>query len=303
MDSGLIYDIGAFNGDDSAYYLSRGYRVVGVEADPTLVTALRKRFAAEIADGRYTLLDIGIADQNGTATFYLVPERPIWNSFDPEMASRDGMTVEPITVQCRTPESILAEYGVPHFLKIDIEGMDPLCVRAVSADDPPAFVSFEAEEEVVDLVLELHQRGYRRFRLVNQQAWTPVTIPAAGSLGHIKWSVRQWLRLALRKLGPLHRLLATVRTRVFLALPSRQREPAATSSSSSSAWRFNKGSSGPMPTNSSDGWMDLAAFMATWVLARQSGILESAWFDVHAGHAKAARSEAHASKGALHSSR
>ncbi len=33
----LVYDIGMNNGDDTAYYLSLGFRTVAIEANPELV--------------------------------------------------------------------------------------------------------------------------------------------------------------------------------------------------------------------------------------------------------------------------
>ena len=43
--SELVFDIGMHNGDDTAYYLSRGYRVLAVEANPSLCASARERFA------------------------------------------------------------------------------------------------------------------------------------------------------------------------------------------------------------------------------------------------------------------
>ena len=37
MNRELIYDVGMNTGDDTAYYLNRGYRVVAIEANPDLV--------------------------------------------------------------------------------------------------------------------------------------------------------------------------------------------------------------------------------------------------------------------------
>ena len=37
MEKNLIYDVGMSNGDDTAYYLHRGFRVVAIEANPLLV--------------------------------------------------------------------------------------------------------------------------------------------------------------------------------------------------------------------------------------------------------------------------
>ena len=46
----LIFDIGFNNGDDTAHYLTRGFEVLAVEANPELVEAGRKRFADAIAN-------------------------------------------------------------------------------------------------------------------------------------------------------------------------------------------------------------------------------------------------------------
>ena len=39
------------NGDDSAHYLNGGWRVVAIEANPTMVASGERRFAREIAEG------------------------------------------------------------------------------------------------------------------------------------------------------------------------------------------------------------------------------------------------------------
>ena len=39
MKRDLIYDIGMNNGDDTAFYLIRGYRVLAIEANPELAEA------------------------------------------------------------------------------------------------------------------------------------------------------------------------------------------------------------------------------------------------------------------------
>jgi len=49
-------------GDDTAYYLHKGFRVVGVEANPVMADHLRNRFTSEIASGALLALDLGNAD-------------------------------------------------------------------------------------------------------------------------------------------------------------------------------------------------------------------------------------------------
>jgi len=48
----LIYDVGMHKGEDTDFYLKKGFDVVGIEADPTLVVGLRERFAKELDSGR-----------------------------------------------------------------------------------------------------------------------------------------------------------------------------------------------------------------------------------------------------------
>jgi len=46
----LIYDVGMHNGNDIAYYLSRGYPVVSIEADPVLAEKAKNRFAGQLTN-------------------------------------------------------------------------------------------------------------------------------------------------------------------------------------------------------------------------------------------------------------
>ena len=67
----LIFDVGAHNGDDSFYYLSKGFRVVAVEANGDLCAFLRSRFGREASTGRFILVEAAIADKAGEAGFWV----------------------------------------------------------------------------------------------------------------------------------------------------------------------------------------------------------------------------------------
>src|SRR5918911_1707382 len=56
----LIFDLGANQGEDSEFYLAKGFRVVAVEANPLLYAGLRERLAEPIARGQLVLLNLGI---------------------------------------------------------------------------------------------------------------------------------------------------------------------------------------------------------------------------------------------------
>src|SRR5690349_84667 len=98
----LAYDVGVYDGADTAHYLSLGYRVIGIEAAPDLCEKLRRKFAAELGDGRYTLLNVAIGDRDGDVLPFWLSENPQWNSFDRAAATREGKTATRIDVPTRT---------------------------------------------------------------------------------------------------------------------------------------------------------------------------------------------------------
>ena len=75
------------NGDDSSHYLSMGYKVIGVEANPILVAA-RVRFHAEITSGQMIIEPVGVCDHSGKGTFWINEERDVFSSFDREGQQR-----------------------------------------------------------------------------------------------------------------------------------------------------------------------------------------------------------------------
>src|SRR5262252_3435939 len=128
MTNDLIFDVGMNNGDDTAYYLFKGFRVVAIEADPTLIDCARERFAEPIRQGRLELANVAIGPREETAPFWICEGKSEWNSFDRRISSRDGHTCHAIDVHCRPFRDLLKQFGVPYYLKIDIEGHDIFCV-------------------------------------------------------------------------------------------------------------------------------------------------------------------------------
>ena len=144
MGDDLIYDICMNNGDNTAYYLYRAFSVVAVEADPALATAASERFKREIAIGRLKVLNVAIAKEPGVLPFWICETNPELSSFDRRCAGADGHPHHQIDVQCRRLDSIIDEYGVPYYLKIDIEGADMDCLDSLKAGRIPKYLSIES---------------------------------------------------------------------------------------------------------------------------------------------------------------
>jgi FkbM family methyltransferase len=163
----LIYDVGMHNGDDSDYYLRQGFRVVAIEANPILSAAAEVRFAKEIESRRLTLVNAGVSDKAGIQPFWVNKTKTALSSFDEEMASKFGGEVEAVSIQCVPFSEILSQYGVPYFLKIDIEGADHECLDALSRDDLPQYVSAEAHSMYP--LCQLRVLGYQEFKCIPQR--------------------------------------------------------------------------------------------------------------------------------------
>jgi FkbM family methyltransferase len=177
-ESDLIFDVGAHKGEDSDFYLKLGYRVVAIEAHPILAANLRKRFSGEIRTGRYTLIEKAIGNGDEQITFYVNNTNSLWGTAYAHWVDRNrkmGSDAQAITVQSVRFADLLRTYGCPHYLKIDIEGADMLCVNALFASRcRPKYISIESTKTSwLDLLQELktlERLGFTRFKVVDQKS-------------------------------------------------------------------------------------------------------------------------------------
>jgi FkbM family methyltransferase len=174
----LIYDLGAHNGQDSEFYLKKGFTVVAVEANPGLCDGLKQRFSREIAEGRYVLVEKAVGERFGKVGFF-VNERSIWGTTEYNAKYKDRSSAKGSawtkTVVPSIPFSWLTDqFGVPYYLKIDIEGADILCLEdLMKEEDRPNFISIERQPFLPDQLRELallKTLGYTRFKIVDQKA-------------------------------------------------------------------------------------------------------------------------------------
>jgi FkbM family methyltransferase len=116
VHQGLIYDVGMNNGDDTAYYLRRGFRVVAIEANTCFAKCAAERFRTQISSDQLRILNIGIAAEEGELPFWICETYSEWSSFDRKITSRDGCPHHEVMVPCRRFASVLEEFGVPYYL-------------------------------------------------------------------------------------------------------------------------------------------------------------------------------------------
>lgn len=166
MRDNLIIDVGMHDGSDTAYYLHCGHNVVAIEADPQKCATAKSRFHEEINSGKLIIENVGIAPEPGFAQFWINEHNPSWSSFDREFGCRKNTKAHAIEVAVVRFRSILERHGVPHYLKIDIEGNDYVCLEDLRVEDVPQFISIEAHK--IEYLCELHRLGYTANKVVNQ---------------------------------------------------------------------------------------------------------------------------------------
>jgi FkbM family methyltransferase len=174
----LIYDVGMHRGEDTEFYLKKGYRVIAFEADPNLNALARERFKTSIATGQLNIVEGAICRQgsSNSVDFYR-NENDEWGTIYPSWAQRnrqmgrDSWVVQVPTVDFR---ECLNRFGMPYYLKVDIEGADMICLESLAGfPDKPDYVSIESNKidfsAVVRELEVLSRLGYQRFAPIQQQ--------------------------------------------------------------------------------------------------------------------------------------
>ena len=164
----LIFDLGFNRGEDALFYMRKGFRVVAVEANPSLVKeACQNSFFNFMQSGRLNLIEAAISDKNGTATFFENLDNDHWSSLLRGNGTRHKTKFREYEVKCLRIGSLIAEYGCPYYLKIDVEGADRLVLEDLLHESSrPVFVS--VEEYGVAVFDDLSALGYDRFQIISQ---------------------------------------------------------------------------------------------------------------------------------------
>ena len=162
-----VFDFGMYDASDTEYYLSEGYRVVAVEANPALAQRAESRLKEHIRSGRLVVVNAGISSSEEPVQLTISGDDLGSSSmFEETLANRAPLAT--FTVPAVTTAELLDRHGVPYFLKVDIEGADRLAVLSLTANARPKYVSFEIGDDFEELLRHLRSIGYTRFQAINQ---------------------------------------------------------------------------------------------------------------------------------------
>ena len=179
--SKTVFDLGAHLGEDSSYYLKRGYKVVAFECSPENIAHLRKRFAVEIKSNQLLIETRALLKGgcDGKLVDFFLDDISVWGTVHKDWSSRNqrlGSSNKTIKVETLDPKSIYEKYGQPFFMKIDIEGSDMDVLESlfeVHSNSRPKYVSIESSKtswnDLRRELLILTNLGYTEFAAVNQE--------------------------------------------------------------------------------------------------------------------------------------
>ena len=247
----LIFDIGMYDGSDTKYYLSEGYKVIAVEANSNLIERARESFKEELSYSQLVLVNAAICNDPGEEVTLTISGDDLGASsiIGERISHRNPLCS--YKVRSMTLIELIEKYGRPYFMKIDIEGADRYCILPPDEENRPKYISFEAGDDIEELVHHLKKIGYTKFKAINQCNFN--------ELNNQEDLIFRAKRKIIHLLGYSEPRYVKRNGRFFLLGHS----------------------AGPAPWVSNGKWQDLNEFLAKWKLVVSKNEL-GGWYDVHA---------------------
>ena len=151
----VVFDVGAHVGNRARALAAIGCRVIALEPQPDFARMLRLLFRRNT---RIEVVEAAVTGADGDAMLSVSERTPTVSTT--ASAWRDARAREPgfggvewnrrIRVRTVTADALIAQYGVPAFVKIDVEGGEPAVLDGLTS--PVSALSFEYLPGAIDEV-------------------------------------------------------------------------------------------------------------------------------------------------------
>ena len=182
----LCFDIGAHVGNRLWAWTSLGAQVVGIEPQPICMRFLRRWYGKHPA---VTLIEAAVGAVPGRQPLWISAQTPTvstlsrrWIDEVQQAASFAHVRwAEGQAVEVTTLDALIAQYGEPHFCKIDVEGYESEVLRGLSRPLPALSLEYlpATPTPALDALVRLTHLGDYRFNWSVREEH--------------KWQAAQWL--------------------------------------------------------------------------------------------------------------
>jgi FkbM family methyltransferase len=165
-NSDLVFDVGAHVGDRTDTWVKLNAQVVAIDPQPVFFKYLKNKYKNI---GNVHVENIALSDHSGSLLMYISDNNPTVSSIS-DVEWRNKMTIaakkqvynRSIEVEVDTLDYLIDKYGIPRFIKIDVEGHELEVLKGLSHKvDYLSFEFLTFDIEGLKLCLDrLEELGY-----------------------------------------------------------------------------------------------------------------------------------------------
>lgn len=160
----IVYDFGAHNGSNIPYYLLKFDKVIAIEANPELAQEISDKFKNEINQGKVVVLNSVVSLLTEDVDFYIHRTNSVLSQLPAPLDIENFYTVK---LKSKKASEIIFEYGIPEYVKIDIEHTDPEIIEDLFTNGIfPKYLSAEMYQ-VLSFILVAASKKYEGYKLLD----------------------------------------------------------------------------------------------------------------------------------------